>query len=366
MTAIAAIPAPPKEPDARLAAGVVAGSLAIFLLIAALMFRAGLFDRPTNEVDSDVLAAVLVLVGTLLTELLVAAGLILKHSFDLRTYQLGLYEQQRLLSEGARDLELKAQEQARLEAESKQAELNQQIEQERLRKDTVLKAVELLSDDTGKDAAPAQQIGALQALATLGELPLAVSLLDQRWSDNNSPVLPVAGALAVLDCVFHTPGEGQTEEIRREAGSVLLFNAEKLITATDVMAPRAITSGTWHELSPEVALRLVLTLSKASARVFPTLATPPSDSIRYVLSYLYVFATTTKDDRNKLIAAHTALELARALPRGHLTIVRNEELDPTVIEEKMRTCIDNRPVPAAGGAWVALLHRWADGIELNR
>ena len=90
------------------------------------MWQVGLFDRSTNL---EVLSAVLVLLGLILTQLLVGAGLVLKHAIDLRTYRISLFEQ------------------------------------ERLRVDTVIKAVALLSTSEGRPSAPVQQAGALQAMA---------------------------------------------------------------------------------------------------------------------------------------------------------------------------------------------------------
>lgn len=355
----------PPEPSPLLPAIVVGTSLLIFGIIAALMFRAGLFDAPETDTQSKVLAAVLVLVGTLLTESLVAAGLILKHSFDLRTYQLAVFEQQRLLAENERDHQLKVQEHDRLAVESEAADRSRAIEQERLRKDTVIKAIELLSDDAGNDAAPARQIGALQALATLGEYPLAVSLLDQRWSDPNSPVLPVPGAMAVLDCVFHADEPG-IEASQKQASSVLLFNATKLITEDDATIPSAITDGTWLDLEEPIALNLLLTLCKASAAAFPGCPDPAAPAIRFVLSYLVVYARKESPKRNRLIAAHAALQLARALPRDAHTVVGSTDQSPDDIEQKMRQIIKEEPVPLPATGSIAILTRWADGLELGR
>ncbi len=341
----APVPPVPEAPSPALAVNVVIGSLVLFALIAGLMYRGGLFDKPENAVQSDVLAAVLVLVGTLLTELLVAAGLIVKHSLDVRTFQLASFEQQRLQAESQRDHNLKV------------------LEQERLRKDTVLHAVELLSTDDGGDAGVARQVGALQALATLGEHPLAVSLLDQRWSDPSSPVLPVAGALAVLDCVFDTYADPTLEGVRAEAASVLNFNARKLITEDDVMLPRVILHGTWLKVSRRVALTLVLASVKASASVFPKQPAVPSELVRHVASYLYVYARDATDERSCLIAAYATRELARALRPGDLTVVNAEELSPEVIEQRMTEIIGGRPVPLAGEHWTDQLRDWADRVR---
>jgi hypothetical protein len=355
----------PPEPSLRGPVLIVIASLVPFALIVGWMWNDGLFDTPSTDVGSKVLAAVLLLVGTLLTESLVLAGLILKHSIDLRTYQLGVFEQQRLQAESNRDHTLKVQEQQRLDAEAAAEDRSRSIEQERLRKDTVLKAIELLSDDSGNDAAPARQIGALQALATLGEYPLAVSLLDQRWSDKQSVTLPVPGALAVLDCVFHSTDPG-IEHTQRQASSVLLYNAQKLITEDDVTLPAAITTGAWMSMTDAIELNLVLTLVEASAANFPGHRLPDSRSIRYVLSYLYVYASSERSRRNTVIAAHAGRHLARALPRNAITVVGANELDPDAIEARLLWTIQSDPMPAAAAQRIDPLIRWADGVAATR
>lgn len=98
---------------------VVGSSFAMFLILAGFMYHAGLFDAPNDTVEADTLAAVLTLLGVLLTQLLVGAGLLLKHSFDVRTHRLAVFEQQRLAVDAER------------------AEQHKTIEQERLREDTV-------------------------------------------------------------------------------------------------------------------------------------------------------------------------------------------------------------------------------------
>lgn len=357
---------PIEEPDTTIPWVVVLGSFVMFAVVALLMYRAGLFDAPGNEAESNTLAAVLGLLGVLLTELLVGAGLLLKHSFDVRTYRLAVYEQRRLNLESIRDDSLQTREQERLEVEAQRAEHHKRIEQERLRQDTVLRAVELLSDDSGSaDASPAQQVGAIRALVSLNEIELAVSLLDMLWSDPKSPKLPVLGALSVVDYVFaHVSDE--SPDMRQETANILQYNAAKLFPADDVLLPLVIREGGWLELPPPIALNLVLTVAKGSASTFPGLDPAPSENVRYVLSRLFVFATETDDRRNQLIAAHTAIELARSLPRGDVIMVGSDTLAPDVVEAQLREVIAGMTVPVAGEKSVLRLRRWADGLLLER
>lgn len=326
---------------------VVGSSFAMFLILAGFMYHAGLFDAPNDTVEADTLAAVLTLLGVLLTQLLVGAGLLLKHSFDVRTHRLAVFEQQRLAVDAER------------------AEQHKTIEQERLREDTVLRAVELLSDGSGeKNASPARQVGAIRALASLGEMELAVSLLDMLWSDPITPRLPVLGALSLVDYVFSH--ESDTYELRQEAAAILQFNAPKLFSADDILLPRVIKNHGWTELPPPIALHLVLAVAYGSASSFPSLDPAPSKNVRYVLSRLYQFSAHSGDRLNQLIAAHTALELARSLPPTDSIMVGQDTLSPDALETRLREIAAGDEIPEAAKEWVLKLRRWADGLVLAR
>ena len=231
----------------------------------------------------------------LLTELLVGAGLLLKHSFDVRTYRLAVYEQKRLNLESIRDDSLQIREQERLEVETQRAEHHKRIEQERLRQDTVLRAVELLSDDSGKRGCIARSAGGRHPGSCLAQRDRVGSVAPRHaLVRSEEPQLPVLGALSVVDYVFaHVSAE--SPDMRQETANILQYNAAKLFPADDVLLPLVIREGGWLELPPSIALNLVLTVAKGSASTFPGLDPAPSENVRYVLSRLFVFATETDD-----------------------------------------------------------------------
>ena len=113
--------------------------------------------------DTTVVAAVLGLLGVLATAAVTFVGLLLKRSFDSHSLRLQKAAEKRLTIESVRN-----------QALQKEAE-------DRLRMETAIRAVGLMSTSSGVESAQSQQAGALFALASLGQLEFALALLSQMW-----------------------------------------------------------------------------------------------------------------------------------------------------------------------------------------
>lgn len=107
--------------------------------------------------------AVLTLVGVLGTGVVTLIGFMLKHSIDGYAVQFQQASEKRLQLDSDNNRLL-----------GKQAE-------DRLRLDTALRAVALLSTSSGAPADGSQKAGALFALASLGQIELALALLAKMW-----------------------------------------------------------------------------------------------------------------------------------------------------------------------------------------
>jgi hypothetical protein len=118
-----------------------------------------------SQVDaaSRVAATALTVTGVLLTGVVTALGLLLKYSVDVV---------------GAR-LQEAAEKRLQLDSEHRR-ELSRQAE-DRLRLDTAIRAVALMSTGSGAPADATQKAGALFALASLGQLDFALALLGRLW-----------------------------------------------------------------------------------------------------------------------------------------------------------------------------------------
>lgn len=349
---------PPQRPDWRFPALVVGLAFFGFLLILGLMFRAGMLDRPTTDREATVIGPVLVLVGTLLTQLLVAAGLVLKHSLDLRTYQLALYEQQRLALEAGRDHQLKEREQLQLAAERERAAQAAQIEEQRLKIDTIIDAVTLLSNSEGEPSSPAQQAGALHALDALGQTEIALALLDQQWAATTRP-LESPSALGLIDSVLSRSNEKESVY----AASILLAHADKLYLGNDdALIPEAVDTGNWRRMPYAISVRLLLCLAKMCAKRFPSEAIVPTRTVRAVVAHLYLLLTSHDDERIWLPTAHLGRQLVRVLGDKELVIVQEREVRPAELAAEFRSVIRRRDPPQVIRSYINDIETWADRL----
>ncbi len=165
-----ALPPEPSRYFPWLLAGSVLAVLAVALLLGWLL---GVFE--SEQVDEAATEGVVLIGSTLVAQAVVVASLIVNHSLEQRTYRLAVYEQLRLKAEAE---ELAAQKRV----ETRQMHDQRAVDNRRLRVETTVAALGLLSTPDGRSTSASQQAGAITALVGLGEVDLAVSLLGQRWA----------------------------------------------------------------------------------------------------------------------------------------------------------------------------------------
>ena len=148
---------PSPAPDSAWKPWLIGGAAALALLGVAslLMWRMGLLDIPKDDTGAKTLAAALVLLGTVLTAAVTMMGTVIKYSIDER-----------------------AASEARLQAARNHALAVDAAQRNRI--EAAIRAVDLLSENNN-DATTHQIGGAVLALVSLGELDLAVALLNQLW-----------------------------------------------------------------------------------------------------------------------------------------------------------------------------------------
>jgi hypothetical protein len=170
---------------------VIAAVLLLCAGLVIIVWRAGLLDVDAERSDAEVVAAVLSLAGGLVAASLTFVGVLLKHSLDTRNLRLA------------------------------------QETEARLKLETSISAVELLTVEGGNEAPPQRQAGALFVLASLGQLDFALALLSECWPArsisvhaanwvvdkalrSDDPRLQVTGAevlLANAGAIAETPGQ---------------------------------------------------------------------------------------------------------------------------------------------------------------
>ena len=138
----------------------VSAVVGVFVSTLIILWKIGLFDLAATDSGAKVVAAVLALIGVLGTAVITFIGLLFKRSFDVRNSRL----QEEIEN--------------RLGMEAKHNQAMQKEAADRLRMETAIQAVGLMSTSTGVEAAKSQQIGALFALASLDQLELALALLE--------------------------------------------------------------------------------------------------------------------------------------------------------------------------------------------
>jgi hypothetical protein len=159
------------------------------------MAAAGLFERSQGDSEGKTLGAALGLVGAVISAVITLVGTMIKYSLDDRNARQAAVEASRNYA-----LAVEAEQRNRIEA--------------------AIRAVDLLSENN-KDATESQMGGALLALASLGELDLAISLLAQLWPGGlvSAPVADV-----VLQAAFRS----ESEQTQKSASTVLAQNAKRI------------------------------------------------------------------------------------------------------------------------------------------
>jgi len=184
--------------------GVTASILALFIVFLALLWKIGLFDFTGSEASSKIVAATIALIAGLFGSLVSLFGILLKHSFDHRNLDLKNQEERRLQLESERNNSL------RIEGEK------------RLKLEAAIQAVQLLSTSSGADIPVTQRAGVLFSLAHLDLLDLALTMLNQMLFDNRIDAETTAW---LFDKAIRS-----NNEATQSNGSVLLgVHVEKLL-----------------------------------------------------------------------------------------------------------------------------------------
>lgn len=174
---------------ATIAIAVAVLLAAVVALSIGLVWRLDVFDPKTTATNGQVLAAAFALIGSLVAASFTFIGVLLKYSIDARTVQ--------------------------------QADETEK----RLRLETCIRAVELLTED-GKPATQNRQSGALFVLVNLDQLDFAYALLGQMWASGD---VSDGAAAWVLNQILLRGGS----YLQISAASLLLTNAEKLVEHDD-------------------------------------------------------------------------------------------------------------------------------------
>lgn len=147
---------------------LVLGVVALFGIVVLVVWQTGLLDKKTPASNTQLVVAMLTLLGGLVASSFTLVGVLLKHSIDRRSASLAG------------------------EAEA------------RLKLETAIKAVELLTMPDGASAPGERQAGALFVLASapLQQLDLALALLSEHWG---SGAISSSAAIWVIDRALREP-----------------------------------------------------------------------------------------------------------------------------------------------------------------
>lgn len=352
---------PPDKPDWRLPAAIVGIAFLAFVVLVIALLLGGWLQKPKTDKGVSTLGPILTLVGTFLVQLLVAAGLVLKHSIELRTYQLARYEKHRLALDTAKAYELQLHEQSQLDLQRKRDARETELERQRLTTDTIIKAVTLFSNAQGEPSSPAQQAGAIRALLHLNEAEMALALVDQGWK---SPVRPLEApsAVGLIDSILMSK---VSNAVKQSASSILLAHAEAMyIGGDDAIFPDSIESHDWFLFEPAVRFRLLLCLAKLAGSRLAQEKEVPSNTVRWILAVLAEFVSIVDHQRNCLIAACIGEQLVRVLREDQAVIVGKREYRPAELRSQFSKEVGSSPCPLAVKDHVDRIHAWADRIVL--
>ena len=178
-------PGIPVSHGTRWIAGTILGLILAFSGFVALLWWIGLFDLPETDAGAKAFAAVIALLGGLFASVLTFVGVLLKLSFDARTLEL------------------------------------QREAEERLKMDSCIRAMDLLRTPSSGEPSENQKAGSLLALANLGQIEFALTLLQRMWP---SQEVSLSSAVWLIN-------EGLkhfTARIQFQAASLLNKNAELL------------------------------------------------------------------------------------------------------------------------------------------
>lgn len=177
-----------KKIDLKIDTSILVWIIIVIIFFAGsivVVWKLGLFTLSPSDTGAKIIASVLALIGILFTSVISLIGLFLKHTFDIRNLRL------------------------------------QEESSERLKMDTAIQAVSLMSTSSGNESAYSQQVGALFALVSLNQIELALALLDQKWSKNS---IDSNSAVWIIDKSLESP----LAQNQIDASEILLKNTSSL------------------------------------------------------------------------------------------------------------------------------------------
>jgi len=173
----------------------------LVIVLAAFLLRRLLILSPNDKNTTTVLAAAIALTGVLATAAVSLVGYLLRQSIDLRT--------------------------ARLAEQSAEAAA---VEHQRLKMETAMQTVKLLTGEEGKAAPTVQVSAALLVLAKLGEVSLAIDLAAEMWPKEQ---LSKSAAVQLADM-----GLRSTDLSSQRAAAMLLRNNVGRLHVESDVGPR--------------------------------------------------------------------------------------------------------------------------------
>jgi hypothetical protein len=296
-----------KRPTPRWVWWSALAILGLYGLFVLLLSRLGLLDFPSMG-DGQAFAAVLGLLGGFFASSITFIGLLIKHSIDERNAQLAEEVESRRQTEFDRTQQLANEAERRLQLESDRNTQRAEEAEKRLKLDSSIRAVDLLSTPEGKPAAATEQAGALFALAHLGQLDLALTLLKEIWGKGH--ISTDAATVLIDQGLTH-----KSEQFQWLAASTLAAHAELLGDKTgDLTLPNCIDNDWPKSMSmfaSSAVLDALLTVmaSRPKSRWQPKL----------LLALLVTFDSMRRNDRDAHVQAaaiSTIVVLLEALALG--------------------------------------------------
>lgn len=249
---------------------LLAGGAAVFVLVLLLIWHLGTSAQSAPAQSQNALTvAIIGLIGTLFTGAITFAGVVLKDAVDRRS--------------------------AMLQADA----------ENRLRMETALKAIELITKGDA-EGAPAQESreAAVMVISSLDQHDLALALAEKFLS--NGKISPQSFVQVASQCL-----DQRDDSLDLRAGAALLRHHEKLAVGPENLEFPLNYCFKWHGQSPFNAKHDML---EALIRV---LLSKPSEYwdiniVNGVIYTLYVVFTSDTDLRIKVAAAALAADLCDA------------------------------------------------------
>ena len=214
--------------------GLVTVIVLLFGAVVGALWKLGLFDFTGSDASAKIVASAIALVGGLIAALVSLVGVFLRQSVERRNADLKEQAENRLKIESERNDNLKTEAERRLKLEA------------------AIRAVGMLSTSSGFDAPRTQKGAVLFALADLGQLDLAISLLRQMVVSDK---IDMNSAVWLINDVL----ESGSEICQREATEILRYWPTKLLLANGLsLFPSSVDNIWMPQLSRDVRANIAL------------------------------------------------------------------------------------------------------------